>query len=264
MKTKEERQKERDEKEQKALHGGRHMGNFGSHGSLNLALEKKFSISLSQIEKLSPETLSPHPKNPYLALDEDELKELIKDIKEKGVLVPLIIRPDNTLLCGHNRLKASLQAGLDEVPVQTVISKLTPDLEQEIMKSENDRRRGGNWSKEKKKEFIQKNFKDEIAKDNRGGNRKTKDQKFTEPLIGKKNLAKDIAEKSRGKIPEGTAKRLLSEIKKAEKTPSKSSQNRNREALPKDRIKSLQKRIKRLKIELREAEKELKKLSSKK
>ena len=181
----------------------------------------KKGIELSEIYWYSPEQLKENPLNAYAPLSDDELLELMEDIKEKGIIVSLIAKKignEMILLCGHNRRRAAARLKLPKVPVQLILSPLTPKLEKEIMHSENDLRRGGSWSKEKKIEFILEHFADNLSKDNRGGDRKSKpsqDQKFNELLLDDpKNMAKIIEESSKGNITEGTAKRLLSEIKK--------------------------------------------------
>ena len=210
-------------------------------------------LELSGILWIAPEQLAENPYNDYPPLTGEELMELAKDIAEKGVLVPLIVRvSEDVLICGHNRRRASIEAKEPKVPVQRVLRLLTEEEERDIMKSENDRRRGGNWSREKKVEFIQEHFGARLAEDNRGAHKKqagknftevlkTEDQKFNEPLIGEgsslhktsmnldsesgKNftevlekkptsLAAEIEEKSRGMIPKGTADRLLSDMRK--------------------------------------------------
>ena len=181
----------------------------------------KKGIELSEIYWYSPEQLKENPLNTYAPLSDDELLELMEDIREKGIIVSLIakkIGDEMILLCGHNRRRAAARLKLPKVPVQLILSPLTPKLEKEIMHSENDLRRGGSWSKEKKIEFILEHFGEDLSKDNRGGDRKSKtsqDQKFSELLLDdSKNMAKVIEESSKGNITEGTAKRLLSEIKK--------------------------------------------------
>ena len=102
-------------------------------------------------------------------------------------------------------------------PAQQILSELTPDLERDIMKSENDRRRGGQWSKERKEKFIRENFGDEIHVDKRGGDRKS--QNFNEGLKESQSLATRIEKQERGKIAKGTADRLIADLRK--KTPKK-------------------------------------------
>lgn len=155
----------------------------------------KERLELSGILWLSPEQLQENPYNDYPPLSGEELMELAKDIAEKGVLVPLIVRvSEDVLICGHNRRRASIEAKEPKVPVQRILRLLSEEEEREIMKSENDRRRGGNWSKEKKVEFIREHFGERLEEDNRGAHKKQSgknfsevldgnDQKFTEPLI---------------------------------------------------------------------------------
>ena len=172
-------------------------------------------LRLSQIEYVSPEVLTPNPLNEYPPLAEDEMAELMEDITDKGILVSLLAKPDGVLLCGHNRRVAALSLALPLVPLQRVLSPLTPEEEKDIMRSENDRRRGGNWPKDRKVDFIREHFADELKADGRGGARRG--QKFSEPLKGGASLAKQIEVKSRGKIAEGTAKRLLADIRKEDR-----------------------------------------------
>lgn len=236
-------------------------------------------IELSEIYWFNPGSLKENPLNSYAPLADDELQELMNDIKEKGILVSLIAKKVNNeliLLCGHNRRRAAIRLNLTKVPVQLILSPLTPKLEKEIMHSENDLRRGGNWSKEKKIEFILENFGSELSKDNRGGDRKSKaseDQRFNELLnIDSRNVAKLIEESSKGNITEGTAKRLISEIKtknlvKPKKVTSKASILSELNAKEKTKVLTLiktyssdAKEIESLKRQIAQKEEKLKKL----
>lgn len=192
---------------------------------------KRHGIELSDVLYVPTSTLSASPLNDYPPLAAPEMAELVTDIKEKGILVPLISRPDGVIVCGHNRHRAALTAGLERVPVQRILSPLTDALEREIMKSENDRRRGGNWSREEKERFIRENFGAELTTDNRGLNRQAP-RKFTElSQTDSSSLARQIEKKSKGRIPEGTAKRLVAKIRKeapALTAPSLSEKDRKR------------------------------------
>ncbi len=137
----------------------------------------------------------------------------------------IITKPDGTIVCGHNRHRAAGEAGLERVPVQQILSPLSVELEKDIMKSENDRRRGGRWSKEQKEKFIKENFAQEMNRDNRGVNRSVSG-KFNElSVAGSVDLAKKIEKQSRGKITSGTAKRIIADLrKKAPKKPDSGSE----------------------------------------
>jgi ParB-like chromosome segregation protein Spo0J len=213
-------------------------------------------IDLSGILWIDPERLRENPHNEYPPLSGEELLELARDIAEKGVLVPLIVRvSEDVLICGHNRRRASIEAKEPKVPVQRVLRLLSEEEEREIMRSENDRRRGGSWSKERKEGFIREHFGERLEEDNRGAHKRlnskkfselleTENKKFNELLIGENvnvadqgsvnletagkkftepladqpaNLAKEIEEKSKGNITEGTAKRIIAGMRKEKK-----------------------------------------------
>lgn len=50
------------------------------------------------------------------------IDQLIEDIKENGIMVPLLVQEDESgerwLRNGHHRLVAAMELGLDEVPVE--------------------------------------------------------------------------------------------------------------------------------------------------
>jgi len=65
------------------------------------------------------EKLEPNPEQPRMELG--DLEELVASIREKGVLEPLLVRPSEVggrfmIISGERRYRASLQAGLKEVP----------------------------------------------------------------------------------------------------------------------------------------------------
>jgi hypothetical protein len=215
--------------------------------SLNTGSDR---IELSGILWLDPAPLRDNPYNDYPPLSGEELRELARDIAQKGVLVPLIVRlSEDVLICGHNRRRASVEAKESQVPVQRVLRLLTESEERDIMKSENDRRRGGNWTKEKKEEFIREHFGDVIHNVTHGGDRRkavqdsvnleSQNQNFSEvPGTTTKtgvetagpgnqdsmNLAAAIEKKSRGNITKGTAQRIMAGMRKERPTPSNSAQ----------------------------------------
>ena len=77
--------------------------------------------------------LKPHPKNKEFfpdRLPDNIWRELVRDIRENGVINPLIITPDYTVLAGHLRLEAAQEAGLTHVPV--VIRDVNPDSDEAV------------------------------------------------------------------------------------------------------------------------------------
>ena len=73
--------------------------------------------------KIPIEFLRPNPRNPRKAFAEDELAELTKSIKERGIVQPILARPvpgdtdSFEIIAGERRWRAAQRAGLHEVPV---------------------------------------------------------------------------------------------------------------------------------------------------
>lgn len=179
-------------------------------------------VKLTPIEYVAPRVLEPNERNPYPALQPSELAELAADVKAKGVLVPCIAHPDGTLICGHNRREAAITAGLEAIPVQYVEkpSPVPEALEREIMKSENERRRGSAWSTAQQRAFILEHFGDRIAEDRRGGDRKSeaaKNQNGHGDFDPETTLAEEIATASRDKITLAAAKKRAAELRREAK-----------------------------------------------
>ena len=179
-------------------------------------LEKK-GISLLPVQDINPEMLKPNPDNkifnPLSGQDYERLKE---DIRERGIIDPLICDKSFTLLTGHNRLRIALELGLKEIPVRKIKSELSPKDEEKFLVLDNLLRR--QLKAKQKDSLISRFYKDEILEDNRGGDRKSlkknegKIKGEISPLIPKESLAKKI-EREIG-IKEDSAKKILAKKRK--------------------------------------------------
>jgi ParB family chromosome partitioning protein len=73
--------------------------------------------------RLPVESLRPNPDQPRRSFSETEMAELADSIREKGVIQPLIVRPDPVtegryeIVAGERRWRAAQRARLHEVPV---------------------------------------------------------------------------------------------------------------------------------------------------
>ena len=94
----------------------------------------KTEIKLNSYDDLFGETLA-HPEavevmikelhdfkdHPFRVNDDEEMAELVQSIREKGVLVPLTVRPSSEggyeIISGHRRKHAAELSGLFKVPV---------------------------------------------------------------------------------------------------------------------------------------------------
>lgn len=68
---------------------------------------------------LNQNRIVPNPQQPRSVFEEEAFAELVHSVKEFGVLQPIVVRPkgDNfELIMGERRLRASIAAGLTEIP----------------------------------------------------------------------------------------------------------------------------------------------------
>lgn len=77
--------------------------------------------------KVDPKNLKNHLLNIKLYGDKPD-QELKKLIEENGVLEPIVVTPDNTIISGHRRNQCAKMLGLKEVPV-IIRQDLTDPLE---------------------------------------------------------------------------------------------------------------------------------------
>jgi len=105
--------------------------------------EQLHGIQLSGVEYMKLSELTENPLNAdYFTAESDEnLKRLEEDVRERGILVPLIAKDDGTLLAGHNRLRIAKIIGLETVPVQRVLGKLNASDERMFLVKDNLLRR---------------------------------------------------------------------------------------------------------------------------
>ena len=91
-------------------------------------------ISLSLIDRNS--------FNPRKVFNEEALEELALSIKGKGVIQPIVVRPVGNryeIVCGERRFRASLIAGMENIPA--CIKELSDDEAEEYAITENLQRK---------------------------------------------------------------------------------------------------------------------------
>ena len=154
-------------------------------------------IKLSPVRYVDTETLIDNPINSELFKKENDqyFSTLETDIKERGVLVPLIAKRDGTLLSGHNRLQVAKNIGLKQVPVQYVEDDLTHEQETGFLIKDNLYRRHlsqSEWVSLYRR--LYPNFDEWIDSERRG--RRKKDMSFISekaPLTAEK-IAQDTGQ----------------------------------------------------------------------
>ena len=73
-----------------------------------------------QIMNISPNALQPHPRKEefFSNAEGEDYQRLKESIQELGVLTPLRVSSDMTIVSGHQRWRAGKELGLESVPVE--------------------------------------------------------------------------------------------------------------------------------------------------
>ena len=71
----------------------------------------------------------PFENHPFKVLDDDNMNDLVESIRNNGVIVPVLVRPDDAgsyeMISGHRRMHAASLAGLTTIPA--IIKPMTND-----------------------------------------------------------------------------------------------------------------------------------------
>ena len=94
------------------------------------------------VKKVNPRTLKPNPHQPRTVFSETALQELAASIKEHGIIQPVVVTEgvngELFILAGERRTRASIIAGLTEIPV--IIADIAPEQNLELALIENIQR----------------------------------------------------------------------------------------------------------------------------
>lgn len=91
--------------------------------------------------KVPVEFLRPNPRNPRKHFEDNELQELSRSIKDRGIIQPIVVRPVPNasdayeIVAGERRWRAAQVAGLHEVPVVVVDIDDKTSLEYAILEN---------------------------------------------------------------------------------------------------------------------------------
>ena len=93
---------------------------LASYDDLFKTDEERQADAQERVQRLPLDRLMPSPNHPFKVLDDEKMQETVESIKERGVLVPILVRPTNDgnfeIVSGHRRHHASLLAGKTEIP----------------------------------------------------------------------------------------------------------------------------------------------------
>ena len=92
-----------------------------------------------KVEQIPIDQLHPFKDHPFKVLEDDSMKEMAESIRDYGVLIPAVARPDPEggyeLIAGHRRHFACQLAGVDTLPV--IVKDLDDDAAVIIMVDSN-------------------------------------------------------------------------------------------------------------------------------
>lgn len=76
--------------------------------------------SEEQITRIPVKSLRAFQNHPFRVVDDAKMEETVESVKQRGVLVPILVRPysenEYEVISGHRRWRASYLAGLTEIP----------------------------------------------------------------------------------------------------------------------------------------------------
>lgn len=107
---------------------------------------------MQNITNISVEILKVHPRNTEFFDDISgaEYERFKKSIQEDGVLSPILVAPDMTIISGHQRVKACIDVGIKLVPVMIREDLTEEDEKLKILLSANFGRLKNNEAKQRK------------------------------------------------------------------------------------------------------------------
>ena len=90
--------------------------------------ERDYAVA-EKVQEIDISKISNFPDHPFKVNDDEKMQEMVKSIKEYGVILPVIVRPKEDgryeMISGHRRKRASELAGLDKIPC--VVRELSDD-----------------------------------------------------------------------------------------------------------------------------------------
>lgn len=82
-----------------------------------------------KVEKIDISKITDFPDHPFKVRNDEKMKEMVKSVKEYGVILPVIVRPkeDGTyeMISGHRRKRACEFAGIQQI--KCIVKNLTDD-----------------------------------------------------------------------------------------------------------------------------------------
>jgi ParB family chromosome partitioning protein len=105
------------------------LGLTDAYNDLFSTQEERDNVGRTYVKDLPPSQISDFPEHPFKVRMDEEMEKLVESVKERGVLMPALVRPmpDGTyqMVSGHRRKRASELAEAATMPC--IVRELTDD-----------------------------------------------------------------------------------------------------------------------------------------
>ena len=90
--------------------------------------ERDYAVA-EKVQEINISDISDFPEHPFKVNDDDKMKEMVKSVKEYGVILPVIVRPKENgtyeMISGHRRKRACELAGVKQI--RFIVKNLSDD-----------------------------------------------------------------------------------------------------------------------------------------
>ena len=90
--------------------------------------ERDYAVA-EKVQEINISDISDFPEHPFKVNDDDKMKEMVKSVKEYGVILPVIVRPKENgtyeMISGHRRKRACELAGVKQI--RCIVKNLSDD-----------------------------------------------------------------------------------------------------------------------------------------
>ena len=91
--------------------------------------EERDAEKLEKVQMIPVSSISNFPNHPYQVKDDEEMDDFVENVKENGVIMPVIVRPLENgtyeMISGHRRKRACELAGIKEI--KAIVREMTEE-----------------------------------------------------------------------------------------------------------------------------------------
>lgn len=91
--------------------------------------EERNAEKLEKVQMIPVSSISNFPNHPYQVKDDEEMDDFVENVKENGVIMPVIVRPLENgtyeMISGHRRKRACELAGIKEI--KAIVREMTEE-----------------------------------------------------------------------------------------------------------------------------------------